>query len=91
MQTVECSFAGNLVMSDKSGNQDILFGLGFEGKEPTKSRGVPLVEFIRFVLKLSCCSQICIVVYHVRLRSERRAATFGSYTGSATFRHVALV
>ena len=65
-------------MSGKSGVQDKPFCLGFEGKDPRRIRGVPEVEFISFVLELSCWSQIGAAVCPVRLGAEGRAATLES-------------
>jgi hypothetical protein len=73
LQTVKCIFSGNLIASRKSGNQDILFGIGFEGRELKKSRGVPQVKFISFIFELSCCSQISIAVCHVSLGVRRKS------------------
>lgn len=45
-------------MSGKSGSQGKAFSLGFEDKDPRKSRAAPEVDFISSVLELSCWARL---------------------------------
>lgn len=73
MQTVKCTFSGDLLVSGKSGGQDKAFGLRSEGQDPKRSGRVLEGEVNSSVLELSCWSQEGTTLCRVRLEAEDTA------------------